>query len=88
MSLVYGIPKPVGVRKDWEPCSMCLDTAGELLRDYLTPEDWGDPAECVAWFDENGNGPLRIIVAHYHNGRSAMVRRSPTGKCTITWGRT
>lgn len=86
MATVYGIEQPAGIRKAWEATSMEEKSAGAMLRRYHAPEDWGDPTNCVAWFDDEGDGPLRVCVAHYANGRSATLRRS-AARFSLTLGR-
>lgn len=85
MRTEYGIPVPAGVKKDWEANSMGREGAGSVLRKYHTPLEWGDPENCVAWFDRFER--LRTVVGHYPNGRSVIVRINANGKWSAAFGR-
>ncbi len=43
--------------------------AGRILFRRGVPEDWGEPVEAVAWFDDDNLGTLKVLVADYANGR-------------------
>lgn len=70
--LVYGVPKPRGINRAWEATSMVCFGAGEVMRRYHTPADWGTPAKAVAWFASDN---LRVMVCDYPNGRRATLRK-------------
>lgn len=82
--LAYGIPVPRGVRKDWEVTSMTLDSAGAFMRRHSVPVGWGDPDNCVAWFDRFGH--CRVCVGHFSNGRAVTVRRDANGSWKASYG--
>lgn len=76
MGNLYPDYKPRGIRKDWDHCSMGTASSGDVLRKYFVPEEWGDPAEAVAWF---AGDDLRVLVAEYPNGKRAVLRSSARG---------
>jgi hypothetical protein len=80
----YGVPVPRGVPRDWEATSMDRAGAATILKMRGVPADWGDPDNCVAWFDRFGR--CRAIVGHYANGRSALVRIDANGISKTTFG--
>jgi hypothetical protein len=79
----YGVPVPRGVQKDWEANSMGREGAGAYLRSHHAPADWGDPTNCVAWFDRFGR--CRLCVGHYANGRAVTMRKDANGKYGTTF---
>jgi hypothetical protein len=54
-----------------------LNAGPFLTRRYSVPSEWGGPTNCVTWRDRFQR--LRLIVAHYPNGRSATVRIDANG---------
>lgn len=74
---LYPNYRPIGVKREWDHTSMTCDSAGDVLRRYSVPDDFGDPSEAVAWFAENGG--LRVLVADYPNGRRAELRINSRG---------
>ena len=70
--------------EDWECCSMEIFSAAVRLRQFGVPGEWGDPVEAIAWFDHNGDGRLRALVADYRNGKRVIVRQNDR-KRTVTF---
>jgi hypothetical protein len=85
METKYGVAVPRGVRKDWDCSSMDAASGGHVLRKYHADPMWDDPKRCVAWFDRFDR--VRVIVGHYWNGRSAVVRINANGGWSATFDR-
>lgn len=78
MSL-YPNYKPIGIKRDWDHTSMELVGSGEVLRRHGVMADYGNPIDAVAWFDSDGDGALKVLVADYANGRRATLRKRSNG---------
>lgn len=75
---------PPGTRKDWERTSMECHTTATYLRTAI-PDGWGDPVEAVAWFDDHGDGRMRVLIADFANGRRLMLKhRARDRQITLT----
>lgn len=83
--------RPAYLPKRYEAIPMSVEgrgQAGEVMCARGVPEDWGMPLEAVGYFDEDGDGSLKAMVADYPNGRRAEYRRN-SGSSRMTflrWG--
>lgn len=67
---------PPYTRKEWDRCSMTLDSSRHYLGRWS--EHRGSPlAECIGWFDDDGSA--RIIVGQYESGDKIIVRLNRGG---------
>lgn len=80
---IYGVRDP-GFPKSWEPCSFVTDEAcAEFFRRRCVPMDFGVPTRAVIWSDSRDN--IRGAVAHYHNGKAAVLRFSSNGRWALSF---
>lgn len=80
----YGVRVPRGVQKDWGVTTMSRSGGSEWFRRHSAPAGWGDALKCVVWRDRFGR--CRACVAHYANGRSALVRIDANGVWKTSFG--
>lgn len=72
---------PRGVRPTWDRVSMGIDgPTAAVLHQHHVPDEWGQPVEVVAWFNEDDE--LRVLVADFVNGRRSVIRRTAKGWST------
>lgn len=69
---IYGVVNP-RFPAHWEACSMSTDEACALFfRCRGVPTDFGVPTRAVIWTD--AADIIRGAVAHFHNGKAAILR--------------
>lgn len=74
---LYPNYRPRGIHRDWDHCSMEIESTALALRRHHVPDSYGVPLEAVAWFDRADR--LRVLVADFENGRRVIVRLRPNG---------
>jgi hypothetical protein len=55
--------------------------AAEVMRRKCVPDEWGDPIDAVAFWDDD-SGELKAITCDYPNGQRAEVRIKRRGFTT------
>lgn len=72
---------PPGYRRDWDRCSMSVDSTAGLLGEWHNRMQ-AQIVEAVGWFRDDGS--LAYLAADYAHGRRLHVRVSKRGVYTIS----